>query len=95
MPTVNISLQVLPVVPEERIYPVVDKVIGYIRSTGVIHVVGPMETSMEGDYDDLMKIVKRCQEICLEQGAGRVISVIKVDWKPGGVTIDEKIGKYR
>ena len=27
--------------------------------------------------------------------AERVITVIKVDWKRGGVSFDEKIGKYR
>lgn len=95
MSLVNVSLQVLPRVPDERVYPVVDKVIEYIQSQNVVHVVGPMETTMEGEYDELMRIVKRCMEICMEEGASRVMSVIKVDYKQGGVTIDEKIGKYR
>jgi uncharacterized protein YqgV (UPF0045/DUF77 family) len=30
MPVVNVSLQVVPRVPDERVYPVVDKVIEYI-----------------------------------------------------------------
>ena len=95
MTPVNISIQVLPVVPEDMIYPVVDKVIAYIASTGVKYTVGPMETTMEGDYDNLMAIAKRAHEICLAEGASRVVSVIKVDWKDGGVTMDEKIHKYR
>ena len=36
----NVSLQVIPSVTEERIYPVVDKVIEYIASTGVKYEVG-------------------------------------------------------
>lgn len=95
MPNVNVSLQVIPGVPEDRIYPVVDKVIEYIASSGVEYIVGPMETTMEGDYDELMKIVKKAHEICIQEGAGRVVSVIKVDWKEQGVTMDEKIYKYR
>lgn len=95
MSLVNVSLQVLPRVSDERVYPVVDKVIEYIQSQNVVHVIGPMETTMEGEYDELMRIVKRCMEICMEEGASRVMSVIKVDYKQGGVTIDEKIGKYR
>lgn len=91
----NVSLQVIPSVPEAQIYPVVDAVIDYIKSTGVAHTVGPMETTMEGDLEELLKIVKRAQEICVEQGAARVCSVVKIDYKPGGVTIDEKVGKYR
>lgn len=94
MNTINVSLQVVPAVPEERIYPVVDKVIEYIASTGVKHVVGPMETTMEGDLDILLDIVKKAQQICVEEGASRVISVVKIDYKSEGVTIDEKIKKY-
>lgn len=95
MNTVNVSLQVVPVVSEERIYPVVDKVIEYIASTGVKYEVGPMETTMEGDIDKLLEIVKKSQEICVEEGAARVVSVVKIDYKAEGVTIDEKIKKYR
>lgn len=95
MAIVNVSLQVLPRVADDQIYPVVDKVIEYIQSQNVVHVVGPMETTMEGEYDVLMDIVKACMEICMAEGASRVLSVIKVDYKKGGVTIDEKIGKYR
>lgn len=95
MNIINVSLQVLPVVPEERIYPVVDKVIEYIASTGVKYVVGPMETTMEGDLDTLLNIVKKAQDICVNEGASRVVSVVKIDYKSEGVTIDEKIQKYR
>jgi uncharacterized protein YqgV (UPF0045/DUF77 family) len=91
----NVSLQVIPNVPEDKIYPVVDAVIAYIKSTGVTHTVGPMETTMEGDLETLLAIVKRAQEICCEEGAERVCSVVKIDYKPGGVTINEKISKYR
>ncbi|EJT6151822.1 TPA: thiamine-binding protein, partial [Clostridium perfringens] len=74
---------------------VVDKVIEYIESTGVKFEVGPMETTMEGKIDELLEIVKKSQEICIEEGAGRVISIVKIDYKKGGVTMDEKVGKYR
>ncbi|KMT23255.1 thiamine-binding protein [Clostridium cylindrosporum] len=94
MSKINVSLQVVPAVPEERVYPVVDKVIEYIASTGVKYVVGPMETTMEGDLDTLLEIVKKAQHICVEEGASRVVSVVKIDYKSEGVTIDEKIGKY-
>lgn len=95
MNTINVSLQVIPNVPEEKIYPVVDKVIEYIKSTGVKHIVGPMETTMEGDLDTLMEIVKKAQKICVEEGASRVASVVKIDYKAEGVTMDEKVGKYK
>jgi len=95
MPIVNVSLQVLPSVPQENIYPVVDKVIELIRDSGVKYIVGPMETTMEGEFDTLMEIVKKAQTVCCEAGARRVISVVKIDYRPEGVTIEEKIGKYQ
>jgi len=95
MASVNVSLQVLPRVPDELIYPVVDKVIELIKESGVKYVVGPMETTMEGELDTLLEIVKKAQDICIKEGATRVISVVKIDYKPEGVTMDEKIGKYK
>lgn len=91
----NVSLQVIPKVSEEETYPVVDKVIEYINSTGVKYEVGAMETTMEGELGFLLEIVKRAQEICIEEGASRVASMVKIDYKRDGVTMDEKIKKYR
>lgn len=95
MSVVNVSIQVIPVVPEDRIYPVVDKVIEYIEASGVKYEVGPMETTMEGELDELLDIVKKAQEICVKHGATRVVSMVKIDYKPEGVTMNEKIYKYR
>ncbi|OLS03250.1 thiamine-binding protein [Tissierella creatinophila] len=95
MGNVNVSLQVLPVVPDECIYDVVDKVIEHIEKSGVKYEVGPMETTMEGEIDILLKIVKDAQEICIKEGATRVVSIVKIDYKSEGVTMDEKVGKYR
>ncbi|HHW22357.1 MAG TPA: thiamine-binding protein [Clostridiaceae bacterium] len=95
MANINLSLQVIPNAPPERIYPIVDKVIEMIAQSGVPYEVGPMETTMEGELDTLLEIVKKAQQICVQEGAARVLSVVKIDYKPEGVTIDEKVGKYR
>ncbi len=95
MDTVLVSFQVLPRADGLDIYDVVDRAIGVVQASGVPYEVGAMETTMEGEYDHLMRIVKEAQEACMAAGAERVITVIKVDWKRGGVSFDEKIGKYR
>ena len=95
MPRVNVSFQVLPIVKEERVYEIVDKVIEYIDKSGVKYEVGAMETTMEGDFDKLMDIIKKSQQICIQEGVPRVVSIVKIDYKPEGVTIDEKVKKYR
>lgn len=95
MPLCNVSLQVIPVVPEGDVYPVVDRVIEMIKKAGVKHMVGPMETTMEGELDRLLAIVGEAQRVCAEAGAGRILSVVKIDYSVKGVTMDEKVGKYR
>ena len=95
MTSVNVSLQIIPVEADECIYGVVDKVIEFIEASGVKYEVGPMETTMEGELDILLDIVKKSQEICTREGAKRVVSIVKIDYKLEGVTMDEKIGKYR
>ncbi len=95
MASVNVSLQVIPNVPNERVYPVVDKVIAMIAASGIKYEVGPMETTMEGELSELLELVKKAQEICVQEGATRVISMVKIDYSPEGVTIEEKVGKYR
>ncbi len=54
-----------------------------------------METTIEGELGELLEIVKKSQDVCVKEGATRVISMVKIDFKPEGVTINEKIGKYR
>ncbi|MDD2372641.1 MAG: thiamine-binding protein [Syntrophomonadaceae bacterium] len=95
MPNANLSLQILPMVPQNQVYSVVDKVINLIQASGLPYVVGPMETTIEGDLDTLLDLVKTAQAICVEAGANRIVSIIKIDYSPDGVTIDEKISKYR
>lgn len=95
MSKVNLSLQVIPNVADELVYPVVDKVIAMIEKSGLTYEVGPMETTIEGELGELLEIVKKSQDVCVKEGATRVISMVKIDFKPEGVTINEKIGKYR
>ena len=95
MTVCNVSLQVIPLVPEEEIYPIVDKVIDLIDASGVKYTVGPTETTMEGNLEELLELVKKAQEICAAAGAERILSVVKIDYSTRGVTINEKVGKYQ
>ena len=92
--TRNVGVQVLPLV--ENIYPVVDKAIEAIQSSGVKYVVGPLETTLEGDdLDQLLEVAKSAHRACFEAGAGKVVTIIKIADALEGTTIEEKVGKYR
>ena len=93
----SVAIQVLPnVQDEEEVIRIVDEVIAYIRSTGLNYYVGPFETTIEGDYDQLMDIVKECQHIAVRAGAPSVAAYIKVSYHPEGdvLTIERKVSKH-
>lgn len=97
MYTTSIAIQVLPDVTEiDKICTIVDSVIEYIASTGCHYMVGPFETTVEGDFETLMAIIQRCQEIPIELGAPSTKAYVKIFHNPNGVlTIAEKTDKYR
>lgn len=92
----SIAIQVLPEASGEDVIRVVDKVIAYIKGTGLSIHVGPFETTIEGDFDTLMQIIKEAQLICIREGAPSVISYIKIFYNPsmGVWSIDKKISKH-
>ena len=95
MPIVNLALQVVPKVMDGNSYAVVDKAIEVIQQSGVKYEVGAMETVMEGELDHLIEIAKQAQEACITAGATEVLTYIKIQYRPEGVSMDEKLAKYR
>lgn len=73
----------------------IDEVIDYIKSTGLNYYVGPCETSIEGDYDTLMEIVKNCQLVAAKAGCKAMNTYVKISYKAEGdvLTIDKKVTK--
>ena len=93
----SVAIQVLPtVVDNDKLIRIVDEAIAYIKSFGLHTVVGAFETTVEGDYDTLMEIVKGCSRICVEAGAPGVMTYVKINFNPEGVlTIDQKTAKHQ
>ena len=93
----SVAIQVLPKVnDDEEVIRIVDAVIDYIKSTGLNYFVGPCETSIEGDYDELMEIVKQCQKVAVSAGAKSVSAYVKINYRPEGdvLTIEKKVTKH-
>ena len=94
----SIAIQVLPKVETDaEVVRIVDDVIAYIQSTGLVYQVGAFETTIEGEsYDELMDIAKECQHVAIRAGAKHVSAYIKVVYQPEGevLTIDRKITKH-
>lgn len=93
----SVAIQVLPKVStDEEVIRIVDEVINYIKSTGLSFFVGPCETSIEGDYDELMDIIKECQKIAIKAGAESVSAYVKINYRPEGevLSIEKKVRKH-
>lgn len=91
---VNIALQVLPSATTIHPYSIVDKAIEVIAASGLRFKVTPFETVIEGNYDEIMKVVKLAQEACYEAGADSMMTYIKIQTSKTDVSIDDKMQKY-
>ena len=75
---VFLAFQVIPRVREGNNFEVVDRAIDVVKKANVPFQVGAMETTMKGDLDNLLDIVKDAQQACLDHGAVEVITNIKI-----------------
>ena len=88
----SIALQVLPLSQGIDRIAVIDKVIAYLQAQEVTMVVTPFETVLEGEFDELMRILKEALEVA-GQGADNVFANVKIN--VGEIlSIDEKLEKY-
>ena len=53
-----------------------------VRASGLPNETNAMFTNVEGDWDEVMSLVKRCVETVAEH-APRVSVVVKIDYRPG------------
>ena len=94
----SLAIQILPdTVVDSEVIRVVDEVIAYIQSTGLNCVVGPFETTIEGEsIDQIMDIAKQCVKMSVESGVPGVAAYMKVFYRLGGdlFTIEQKTSKY-
>ncbi len=91
-----LSIQIIPkTVNNEDVIPYVDRAIEVIQQSGVKHQVNALETTMEGELNELLDIVKRMNDAMIEMGSPSVISQIKILHVPQGITMEQLTEKYR
>ena len=88
-------MPLIPAVSEEEMYRVVDEVIDYIKDSGLKYEVGAMSTTIEGEYDEVFDLIKILHRIPFNLGIERVITIVRIDEKLTGLSIDEKLKNYR
>ncbi|MCV3296590.1 MAG: thiamine-binding protein [Oenococcus sp.] len=94
----SIAVQVLPITADrDDVIRIVDYVIAYIDKSGVNYQVGPFESTLEGDYDQLMAILKELPKVAAQitDVPVMVYSKINMATKSDVLTIAKKTDKYR
>lgn len=93
----SIAIQVLPDTNRDDIFNKVDKVIDYIDSTGLDYEVSAFETTVDGEFDELMDIIRKAHELMLEEDMEGVNCYIKTSFRKNGDgwSIEDKTKKYR
>ena len=92
---VNVAIQVIPEGQREDVYFIVDKVIEFIKLSGITFKVCPFETVLEGEYDIIMKLIKEIPEVCYQNGSQNVLINLKIQINSDSdVTIEDKMKKY-
>ncbi|WP_088042917.1 thiamine-binding protein [Bacillus sp. EAC] len=96
MPNTLISVQIIPKTKQiEEVIPAVDEAIKIINESGVKYQVQPLETTMEGDLNQLLMIVQKMNERMIEIGCHNVITQMKILYQPQGIAMDDLTEKYR
>ena len=91
-----VSIQIIPKTKHgEDVIPFVDRAIEVIQQSGVKYQVNPLETTMEGEMSELLRIVEKMNEAVMEMGCVSIISQVKICYKPDGISMDTLTEKYR
>ena len=82
---------IVPLGVGESVGAAVAEVIRIIDESGLPYRTNPMGTVVEGEWDDVMTLIRRCHDEAL-RGAARVLTSISIDDRPGKPDrISEKI----
>ena len=74
----------------EEVSAAVAEAVRLVRESGLPNETNAMFTNLEGEWDEVMAVIKRCV-LRLAEDSPRVSAVIKVDYRPG--VIDALRGK--
>lgn len=91
-----VSIQIIPKTKNgEDTIPFIDEAIQVIINSGVKYQVNPLETTMEGELTELLKVIEKMNQRMIELGCQSVISQIKIFYQPSGASMDKLTEKYR
>jgi uncharacterized protein (TIGR00106 family) len=87
-----IQFSIFPTDKETSVSPYVARAVRIIRDSGLPYKVGPMNTAVEGEYEEVMAVVDKCFQD-LRKDSKRIYMTLQMDFREGAVNRIE--GKVR
>lgn len=78
-----LELTIFPLDKGESLSPYVARAVGIVKNSGLPYVFGPMGTCVEGDYDAVMGVARRCFE-AMEKDCDRINMTMRIDYRKKG-----------
>ena len=78
-----IDFSIFPVGKGESVSPYVARVVRIIKDSGFQYKLGPMGTTIEGEWDELMEVITRCFKE-LRKDCARIYMSAKIDYRERG-----------
>jgi len=79
---VLLEFSMIPLDKGESLGPYVARVLDIIDKSGVTYRLNPMGTVLEGEYDKVMEVVRKCF-LELDKDCDRISVSIKIDYRKG------------
>ena len=76
------DFSIVPMGKGEGISTYVARAVSIIRDSGLPYSLNPMGTSIEGEYDEVMDVVRKCFD-AMQKDCDRVYMTIKLDYRRG------------
>lgn len=93
---IHASVQFVPISTDYEPYVLIDKALEVFQQSGLYIQIGPLETFIEGTYQEVMATVELAKNTCLEAGAQELVINLRLHCKRDfDVSIEEKVGKYK
>lgn len=88
----QVSLKIMPGGnSQEEVYSLVNQSIGMINASGLHYIVGPSETTIEGEYKQIFQLIEKIHEHLLNNGVRQLGMIIMTDYNQEGTYIDGKL----
>ena len=86
-----VEFSVVPLGTGASVSPVIARVMRIVIESGLPYKINPMGTVVEGEWDELMTLIKQCHAEAMRDAA-RVVTSIKIDdYKGKGPRLEQKV----